>query len=52
MRGYADRIWRRRRNADGLVQFAGRRAELIDTAALVQVEAVSAWRPTDWAMLY
>ncbi|MBB3347187.1 glycoside hydrolase family 76 protein [Sphingomonas sp. BK069] len=52
MRGYADRMWRRRRNAAGLVQFASRRAELIDTAALVQVEAVSAWRPADWAMLY
>jgi hypothetical protein len=52
MRGYADRMWHRRRNAAGLVQFTRRRAELIDTAALVQVEAVSAWRPSDWAMLY
>ncbi|MBW6526423.1 glycoside hydrolase family 76 protein [Sphingomonas sp. RHCKR7] len=52
MRGYADRMWRGRRNDAGLVQFGGRRAELIDTAALVQVEAVLAWRPADWAMLY
>ena len=51
MRGYAERMWQRR-NAAGLVQFTRRRAELIDTAALVQVEAVSAWRPADWSILY
>ncbi|SEN11510.1 Glycosyl hydrolase family 76 [Sphingomonas gellani] len=52
MRGYADRMWQRRRNDVGLVQFPDRRAELIDTAALVQIEAVLAWREDDWKMLY
>ena len=51
MRGYAERMWRRR-NSVGLVRFPNRRAELIDTAALVQVEAVLAWRRSDWPLLY
>lgn len=52
MRGYADRMWRLRRDGDGLVRFPGRRAELIDTAAMVQIEAVLQWRVRDWALLY
>lgn len=53
MRAYADRMWRLRRDrATGLWQRKGRRAELIDTAAMVQVEAVLAWPRERWAMLY
>ncbi|MBD8737285.1 glycosyl hydrolase [Sphingomonas sp. CFBP 13706] len=52
MRAYADRMWHINRNKEGLVHFPGRRSELIDTAALVQIEAVLQWNPLDWSLLY
>ncbi|MDP5279514.1 glycoside hydrolase family 76 protein [Sphingomonas sp. DG1-23] len=53
MRAYADRMWRHRRDAaSGLCRPREGRAELIDTAAMVQIEAVLSWAPSNWSRLY
>ncbi|MBB5709206.1 glycoside hydrolase family 76 protein [Sphingomonas xinjiangensis] len=53
MRAYADHMWRNRRDAaTGLCRPRKGRAELIDTAAMVQIEAVLGWAPEKWAALY
>lgn len=53
MRAYADRMWRTRRDAvSGIFRIRHRRAELINTAAMAQIEAVLAWDPRDWEKLY
>lgn len=53
MRAYADRMWRTRRDPEtGLLRARRSRAELINTAAMAQIEAVLAWHPADWARLY
>lgn len=53
MRVYADHMWRKRRDsATGLCRPRAGRAELIDTAAMVQIEAVLEWAPARWQGLY
>jgi len=53
MRAYADHMWRNRRDpASGLCRPRKGRAELIDTAAMVQIEAVLNWAPKRWSELY
>jgi hypothetical protein len=53
MQAYADHMWRNRRDAaTGLCRPRKGRAELIDTAAMVQIEAVLGWAPEKWAALY
>jgi hypothetical protein len=53
MRAYADRMWTTRRDPEsGVLRPLRGRAELIDTGAIVQVEAVLAWNPADWPKLY
>ncbi|MDT8758447.1 glycoside hydrolase family 76 protein [Sphingomonas psychrotolerans] len=53
VRAYADHMWRNRRDpVSGLCRPREGRAELIDTAAMVQIEAVLNWAPQDWAKLY
>ncbi|MBB3909769.1 glycoside hydrolase family 76 protein [Sphingomonas desiccabilis] len=53
MQAYADHMWRNRRDpATGLCRPRKGRVELIDTAAMVQIEAVLGWAPEQWAALY
>jgi hypothetical protein len=53
MQAYADHMWRNRRDAaTGLCRPREGRAELIDTAAMVQIEAVLGWAPENWTALY
>lgn len=53
MQAYADHIWRNRRDPKtGLCRPRDGRAELIDTAAMVQIEAVLGWAPETWGALY
>jgi hypothetical protein len=53
MQAYADHMWRSRRDgATGLCRPRKGRAELIDTAAMVQIEAVLGWAPEKWTALY
>lgn len=52
MQRYADHMWRTRRDPNGVMRFAERRAELIDTAAMVQIEAVLNWSLSAWPTLY
>jgi predicted alpha-1,6-mannanase (GH76 family) len=53
MQAYADHMWRNRRDgATGLCRPRAGRAELIDTAAMVQIEAVLGWAPENWTALY
>ena len=53
MRAYADHMWRNRSDAaSGLCRPREGRAELIDTAAMVQIEAVLDWAPENWRALY
>jgi len=53
MQAYADHMWRNRRDATtGLCRPRAGRAELIDTAAMVQIEAVLGWKPEKWDALY
>lgn len=53
MRSYADHMWRKRREpGTGLCRPRQGRAELIDTAAMVQIEAVLNWASENWSSLY
>ncbi|WP_165356532.1 glycoside hydrolase family 76 protein [Sphingosinicella sp. BN140058] len=53
MQAYADHMWRNRRDAaTGLCRPRDGRAELIDTAAMVQIEAVLGWPAERWQGLY
>ncbi|MCC2978045.1 glycoside hydrolase family 76 protein [Sphingomonas sp. PL-96] len=53
MQAYADHMWRNRRDAaTGLCRPRKGRMELIDTAAMVQIEAVLGWAPEQWGGLY
>jgi hypothetical protein len=53
MQAYADHMWRNRRDATtGLCRPREGRLELIDTAAMVQIEAVLGWAPEKWTALY
>jgi predicted alpha-1,6-mannanase (GH76 family) len=53
MQAYADHMWQNRRDATTrLCRPRKGRLELIDTAAMVQIEAVLAWKPESWPKLY